>query len=225
MNRPEQKNNTDRTRADSARLVSVQVGVPTTREHPDGDWTTAFFKSPVDGARNVTPQGLDGDGQADMEHHGGVDKAVLAYSADHYPKWHKELEVELTFGGFGENLTIAGIDEKQVCIGDRWQIGGVEFEVSQPRRPCWKLARRWDNLQLPKMVVQTGRSGWYFRVKKTGVVTADAQVSLLERPYEHWSIERINELFYAPASAEKSAANHELSSLDKLADAWKHDII
>src|SRR6478672_2861545 len=152
-------------------IVSIQVGCPVTyaQEHPaDGksrSWTTAFFKTPVSGSVSFRESGVAGDEQADRENHGGIDKAVLAYSADHYAFWRPHLSLpDMPHGGFGENLTIAGLDETTVCIGDRWRAGDVVVEVSQPRQPCWKMGRRWQIVDLPKQVIQNGKSGWYLRV-------------------------------------------------------------
>lgn len=131
-------------------LVSIQVGKPEHREPVEGDtstkpWTTAFYKQPVDGPVQVAGAGLEGDGQADLRHHGGPDKAVCVYSAEHFAYWRDDLGFGEEFGGgaFGENFTVAGLDESSVCIGDVWRIGNVELQVTQPRQPCWKLARRW----------------------------------------------------------------------------------
>src|ERR1700680_3683799 len=131
-------------------LYSIQIGTPKSygfeeavNTH-DKPWTTGFFKTPIEGPVFVGTTNLAGDGQADLINHGGVDKAVLAYSADHYPKWRDELHIpDMPFGAFGENLTISGLTEESVCIGDIFRVGSVKFEVSQPRQPCWKLARRW----------------------------------------------------------------------------------
>ena len=126
---------------------------------------------------------LVGDGQADLENHGGIDKAVLAYSADHYPKWRRELSLpDMPYGAFGENLTISGLSEESVCIGDTLRIGTVTFEVSQPRQPCWKLARRWRMHELTGLVVRNGRSGWYLRVLEEGWIEASMPVMLIGPP-------------------------------------------
>ena len=148
----------------TGRLVSIQVGLPRTHEPTDAaerPWTTGFYKDPVSGPVFVKRTNIEGDGQADLRVHGGIDKAVLAYAAEHYAAWREELDQpHLPFGAFGENLTIADLTERDVCIGDIWQVGDVLLEVSQPRQPCWKLARRWHIKTLPKLVVQSGRSGW-----------------------------------------------------------------
>src|ERR1700685_2866964 len=131
-------------------LSSIQIGKPASYGYADAVdshdklWTTGFFKTPVEGPVFAGMTNLDGDGQADLVNHGGVDKAVLAYSADHYPNWRRAVGMaDMPHGAFDENLAIAGLGEESVCIGDVFGIGAVRFEVSQPRQPCWKLARRW----------------------------------------------------------------------------------
>src|SRR6202790_5421825 len=124
-----------------ARVHSIQVGAPQSYgfedalEAHDKPWTTGFFKTPVEGPVSVGTTNLEGDGQADLENHGGIDKAVLAYSADHYAIWRGELTMDMPHGAFGENLTIAGLNEESVHIGDLFGIGEATFEVSQPRQP------------------------------------------------------------------------------------------
>jgi len=137
---------------------------------------------------------LEGDGQADLKHHGGPDKAVLAYPLDHYGKWREILD--LPVGGFGENWTLTGQDEEGVCLGDIYDIGTARVQVSQPRRPCWKLARLWNRPELAKQAQDTGRLGWYFRVLKTGDVRVRDKLMRIERPLPDWSIARMNQLMY-----------------------------
>jgi MOSC domain-containing protein YiiM len=185
----------------SAVLRSVQIGQPKSYgseeavDTHDKPWTTGFFKTPVEGRVFVATTNVAGDGQADLVNHGGIDKAVLAYSADHYPKWRDELGMtDMPYGAFGENLTIGGLSEASVCIRDTLRIGTVTFEVSQPRQPCWKLARRWRMHELLGMVVRNGRSGWYLRVLQEGWIEAGVPVELLERPNPEWSVARANEI-------------------------------
>ena len=149
----------------------------------DRSWTTGFFKLPVQGPIFVGATNLAGDGQADLKNHGGIDKAVLAYSADHYRSWREELGLSsFPYGAFGENLTLAALTEDSVCIGDRFAIGPVKFEVSQPRQPCWKLARRWRLNELVGRVIATGRSGWYLRVLEEGYIEPEMRVTMLRAP-------------------------------------------
>lgn len=198
-------------------LESVQRGLPQTRSHPKGEWTTAFYKQPVLGSVHVSVNGLEGDGVADQTHHGGIDKAVLAYSADNYLLWLDESGQAMEFGGFGENLTIRGLDESCLCIGDRLRIGEVLFEISQPRQPCWKLGRRWDNPLLPKLVVQNGRSGWYLRVLEEGWLQASDSVDLESRSNPDWTVVRTSEVFYRGNAEQKQS----LRKISELADVWK----
>jgi len=171
------------------------LGTPDAADAMDRPWKTGFFKEPVAGPVAFTSAGADGDEQADRVNHGGPDKAVLADSADHYLGWRTELEIpELPFGAFAENLTIAGLTEAEVCIGDRWRAGEVLFEVSQPRQPCCKLARRWRVKSLPALVSHTGRTGWYLRVLTDGALTAGTELELIDRPNPEVTIRRVNGL-------------------------------
>jgi MOSC domain-containing protein YiiM len=209
-------------------ITSIQVGLPqtygeeSTGSQRDKPWTTAFFKQPIKGPVEVNLENLAGDGQADRRVHGGIDKAVLAYSADHYRSWEAELGFELPPGAFGENLTAAGLCENEVCLGDVWLIGSVRLEVSQPRLPCWKLARHWQHKLLPKLVVQTGRSGWYLRVITTGVIEAGMPIELQERRYPQWTIARANRAMYQSDTDSSISATDfmELASLPEVSAAW-----
>jgi MOSC domain-containing protein YiiM len=209
----------------SATLRSIQVGMPThyglenAPDVHDRPWTTGFYKAPVEGPVVVGKTNIAGDGQADLFNHGGADKAVLAYSADHYPKWREELRLpEMPFGAFGENLTIAGLSEESVCIGDIYQIGTATFEVSQPRQPCWKLARRWRMHELTAIVVRNSRSGWYLRVLNEGSIAAGMPVTLLERPNEDWTIARANAIMnHRQRDFSETLA---LANVPKLAASW-----
>jgi MOSC domain-containing protein YiiM len=207
-------------------LISIQVGLPQTRGRDDAadpmdrTWTSGFFKEPVHGPVMVTWDGVAGDGQADRENHGGPDKAILAYSADHYEDWKRDLQVEtMPFGAFGENLSIRHLSESNVCIGDVWELGPCVFEVSQPRQPCWKLARRWRIKQLPSMVVANGRSGWYFRIRNIGTIHAGMEFTLRERPHAEWTIQRANQVLYHMKHDRN--ATTELLHVAALSFSWK----
>ena len=127
-----------------ATLQSVQAGKIRSYQDADGKtWESAIDKIPVTGPVEVQTHGLVCDQQADLKHHGGIDKAVLGYSCDHFAQWQTEIsEWSVGAGCFGENLTIAGLTETDVCIGDVFQIGNCQLQVSQPREPCWKLAKK-----------------------------------------------------------------------------------
>lgn len=209
-------------------LHSIQVGLPRSHGREDAAdpmdklWTTGFFKEPVSGEVFVTRTNLIGDGQADLHFHGGPDKAVLAYSADHYASWRTELQRTLPPGAFGENLTIVGLCEERVCIGDHWRIGEALFEISQPRRPCWKLARRWRVKDLTARVIENGRSGWYFRVLEEGRIEAGQEVELVSRPHPEWAVARANHLLHHDKQNRIAAA--ELAAVPELSSTWREEM-
>lgn len=211
-------------------LLSIKVGQPTDYGRDDAvdphdrSWTTAFFKSPIAGPVFVGRTNVAGDAQADLKHHGGADKAVLAYAAGHYDLWREELaRPELCYGGFGENLTIAGLTEESVCIGDVWSLGEVLFQVSQPRQPCWKLARRWRIKELAALVIANGRSGWYLRVLREGMIDAGQELTLFERPHADWPVARAHQVMHQrPANG---VLARELAGLPELSSAWQASLL
>ena len=214
-------------------ILSLQVGRIQRREPTDGDgesasaggelasvWLSAIDKRPVDGPVRLELIRLAGDEQADQVHHGGLDKALLAYAAAHYERWRDEHpDRDWKFGGFGENLTIQGQDESTVCVGDRYRIGECVVEVSQPRQPCWKLSRRWRLPQLAVAVRTNGRTGWYLRVLATGPLRAGLPVELLARPYPELSIAWANQVMHDPTRG--LADVRLLAACPALAEAWK----
>lgn len=155
---------------------------------------SAIEKSPQRGAVAVGELGLAGDEVGDTTVHGGIDKALHCYAFEHYAYWQSILPktaVPLQAGAFGENLSLIGLTEGQVCIGDIWQMGSAECVVSQGRQPCWKLNERFAVADMALRVQESLRCGWYLRVRQTGALQAGDQVYLLERPYPEWSIERM----------------------------------
>ena len=156
---------------------------------------SGFVKTPVQGRVEVGLLGLAGDEQADLSVHGGPDKAVYACPLGNYAVWKAafpQYEALLVPGGLGENLTIDGFAEGEVCIGDQMQIGTAVLQVTQPRQPCFKFALRFDDVAMPRAMVRNGMSGWYYRVLQPGALSAGDEVRLLERPHPEWTIERTN---------------------------------
>ena len=163
------------------RLVSVNVGTP--REigvYQGAPVLSGFAKSPVaTSSVFVGATNIEGDAQADLTVHGGPDKAVYCYPADHWPWWEREKGLACRPASFGENLTIEGADETMVTIGDRFRWGDALLEISQPRAPCFKFAIYAKRPDAPSLMTVSGRSGWYFRVVKEG--RAPVGVSTLAR--------------------------------------------
>ncbi|EMI19851.1 MOSC domain containing protein [Rhodopirellula maiorica SM1] len=183
-------------------------------------WVSGFLKKSVSDPLWLRSTNLEGDGQADLEHHGGPHKAVCVYPADHYPEWQTTLQIpDLTWGSFGENFTIADLTESDVCIGDVWSVGPATVEVSQPRQPCWKLARRWDIKTLALQVQQTGRTGWYFRVLVEGIVQQGMKITLVERPEPQWTVAEANRIMHHDKHDRDAAAR--LAAVSTLSPSWK----
>lgn len=205
-------------------LRSINVGLPRTIDTAAEDrWTTGMFKTPVTGSVQLGPANLAGDGQADLENHGGPDKAVNVYCAEHYPFWEAELGIgPLLPGAFGENFTLTGLLEPGACIGDIWQVGTARLQVSQPRQPCWKLARRWQREDLAFRVQQSGRTGWYLRVLVPGAVQAGDHVELVERPHPQWTIATANEVMHQRRDDRAAAA--ALAACPALATGWRRKL-
>lgn len=179
------------------RIESLQTGQPKTYGWPDAqdpldrEWTSAIRKEQVYGQVWAGVGGLSGDQVADRRGHGGPDRAVLVYSGDHYPKWRAEWGRKAVGpGAFGENLTVNGLTEDTVCVGDVFRIGDVRIEVSAPREPCMNLVRLHRIPDLVKTVQGTARSGWYARVLEEGWLEAGMPIALADRPYPQWTIAR-----------------------------------
>lgn len=162
-------------------IVSVNVGQPRQIETPRGIVVSSIFKSPVAGRVAVRRHNLEGDRQADLRVHGGPNKAVYAYSSEHYPYWTQQLpDTDLVFGNFGENLTITGLTEEEAHIGDQYRIGTSILRVTQPRMPCFKLALRFGRADMLKLFWKSGRPGIYFAIVKEGELGNGDDVELVE---------------------------------------------
>jgi MOSC domain-containing protein YiiM len=207
-------------------LASIQVGTvrilgrDEAPEPFDKAWTTGIFKTTVEGPVHVTTVGIDGDAQADLTVHGGPDKALCAYSASHYPAWRAELALPgFVHGAFGENLTIGGLAEGDICIGDTWLAGDVVLQVTQPRQPCWKLSQKWRVRTLTAQVLESGRTGWYFRVLRVGDLAAGMPLTLDARPHAEWTITAANAVMHH--RKEDVAAAKALAALPELSQSWR----
>jgi MOSC domain-containing protein YiiM len=160
---------------------------------------TSIFKSPVDRRLRVTTLNFEGDEQSDLTVHGGVDKAVYAYPSEHYEPWRRELpDADLPWGVFGENLTTEGLLEN-VRIGDRFRIGSAEFVVTQPRLPCFKLGIRFGRPDIMKRMLQSGRTGFYFSVARTGEVGPSDEIEPIARADEGLSVADVVNLYTVDA--------------------------
>lgn len=178
------------------RVVSLNVGLPIEIEWRGGPVLTGIFKSPVDSRVAMRTLNFDGDRQADLSVHGGPEKAVYAYPAEHYPFWRDLLNTEdLPPGSFGENLSLEGLTEETVHIGDRLRIGTAEVVVTQPRVPCYKLAAKFDRPEIVREFLECGLSGFYFAVVAEGDVGAGDAVEVVSRDPGAVSVSDLNRLY------------------------------
>ncbi len=226
------------------KVLSIQVGIPQALHTPDPNaqahdkktdgsdpsWVSAIFKSAVEEPRFLHKTNLDGDAQADLKNHGGPDKALCVYAYEHYAHWQQQFSLpELPLGAFGENFTTLGLHERTLCIGDILVVGEfvdgaqeVRVQVSQPRQPCWKLARRWQIGDLAEQVQNTGYTGWYFRVLQEGLVQPGDALHLLERPYPHLTLSEANRIMHHNKEDWQTIA--EFMQCPLLSASWRNSL-
>lgn len=208
------------------RLLSVQIGMPRIFGdeggfRPQRSWSSAIVKEPVEGPIWLDELNLAGDRQDDLGVHGGPDQSILGYCAGHYPRWREELErPEFPYGAFGENFTIDGLDEDTVSIGDTFEVGEVVIQVTSPRGPCWKIARRHGIPELTAMVERRGWTGWYYRTLHQGHVVGGQEMALTARPHPEWTIRRVA----ATRRSRDVNALEELAALPELAERYRGSV-
>jgi MOSC domain-containing protein YiiM len=177
-------------------VISVNVGLPRTLVLNGQTVVTGIFKEPVEGRIAVRKLNLDGDRQADLTVHGGRDKAVYAYPAEHYSFWREQFpERELSWGMFGENLTLTGLLENEVHIGDHFRVGSAKLMVTQPRLPCYKLGIKFGREDIIKRFLESGKTGFYFAVLEEGEVATGDAISLVHRDEHHIQVADIVRLY------------------------------
>ena len=204
----------------SGHVRSVNVGLPRDVEWRGRLVSTGIFKEPVDGPVAVAGINLDGDEQADLELHGGRDKAVYVYPAEHYSYWEKELGRALPWGAFGENLTVEGMpDEDEVAIGDRLRIGTARFVVTQPRLPCFKLGIRFNDAGMVRRFLEAARTGYYLRIETAGQLEAGDDVELVARDAAAVPVSEVTRL--ATRDRYDAAGLRRVLGVDALADVWR----
>jgi ferredoxin-NADP reductase/MOSC domain-containing protein YiiM/ferredoxin len=183
----------------TGRLLSVNVGVPREIEWEGKTVRTAIWKEPVAGPRMVRRINIDGDDQADRLAHGGEHRAVFVYQIESYRYWERELgRDDFTCGQFGENFTVEGLPDDEVCIGDRYRIGEALFEVTQPRVTCYRVGIRMNEPSMPTLLVAHHRPGFYFRVLEEGLVQAGDEIAKAADGPERLTVAQIDALLYLP---------------------------
>ncbi|MBH0231225.1 MOSC domain-containing protein [Halobacillus yeomjeoni] len=204
------------------KLLSLNVGQPETYETDRGPLRSAYRKKPVHETKYLSSLNFEGDEQADKKHHGGRDKAVCLYPAQHYRHWEDYYNQTFSFPAFGENITVEGIEEANVHIGDIFQLGEALVQITEPRKPCYIIARTHGIDDFPAKVIQSGYTGFYLRVLKEGYVKPGDWMSLVERHPSMISVEEVNDVRY------NDRDNHEkieaIIALDALSDSLRETL-
>ncbi|MGC1962152.1 MAG: MOSC and FAD-binding oxidoreductase domain-containing protein [Candidatus Sulfotelmatobacter sp.] len=202
------------------RLLSVNVGVPCDVTWNDKTVRTAIWKSPVTGRRTARKLDIDGDAQADLAGHGGEQRAVFVYQMDSYHYWERFLgRNDFTFGQFGENFTVDGLPDNEVCVGDRYRIGDGIFEVTQPRVTCYRVGIRMNEPRMPALLVEHHRPGFYFRVLQEGEVGAGDDIVKISDGPERITVADIDALLYLPGQS--SGQLHRALRIPALSKGWQ----
>jgi Uncharacterized protein conserved in bacteria len=203
----------------NASIVSVNVGTPSPIVYGRKEVMTGIVKRPAAGRLHLSKLNFEGDKQADLIHHGGEDKAVCVYAREHYAFWEQELGRKLELGAFGENVTTEGLLEKDICIGDIYELGEAVVQVSQPRQPCFKLAARYGVPELPVLVQNTGYTGYYFRVLQEGRAGAGDRLLLRERHAAGVSLAEANEVMHHDKTNRE--AMMRMLAVEPLSASWR----
>lgn len=207
------------------KLLSINVSKPKPIEYGGKTIQTGIFKEPVTGSVMVKDDNIEGDGQGDLKVHGGTYKAIYGYPIEHYSHWkHVLSRDDLTFGQFGENLTVRGMLETDIHIGDVFQIGQVvKLQITQPRVPCFKLGYKMGMPEFPKQFLDSRRVGFYFRILTEGEIKAGDNISHIETVDEPMSItEILNLRFFDTKNFERI---NKARKLQALSPSWKKDFL
>lgn len=208
---------------DEATVLSVNVGVAREFEFNGRPARSAIWKSPAVGRIGVRGINLAGDEQADRKAHGGPDKAVYAYAIEDYRWWEEALGRTLEHGEFGENLTTQGVDVSGALIGERWRVGSVFLEVSEPRIPCWRLGVRMHDATFPRRFFEALRPGSYLRILEEGELGAGDVIEVIDKPVDGLTVQDVFRIFFRDRSeAWRIVAAPKMSSPWK---AWARKVL
>ena len=204
------------------KVLSVNIGTPTSVDYQGKSIKTGIFKEPVKGAISVTTVNLSGDNQVDLKNHGGEHKAVYAYSSDHYLYWSDVLKIPLMKpGAFGENLTISGLDESKLNIGDQLAVGSCLLEVTQPRVPCFKLAIAFKDKNMPRLFIASNRTGAYLRVIKEGAIEAGDNAVVSKKNPFNISVHTIFRACFDKDYKESVSVMEKAINIPELSEEWR----
>lgn len=204
------------------KLIHLAVGKPSDYSWKNGIESSAIGKTAVETAK-LTSLGFIGDGVANPEFHGGRDRAVCLYPFEHYDYWNRLFETQLIPPAFGENITAAGMTEKDVCIGDIYRIGNAVLQVTQGRIPCSTISKYNREDRLLKKIFETGFTGYFFRVLEEGTIDSESKIELMEKEQNRVSVFFTNQILYH--EQDNKAGVKKILRVDALADVWRKKLI
>jgi MOSC domain-containing protein YiiM len=206
------------------KVLSVNVGLPRKILFNGQIITTAIFKDPVKSPIILRKLNLDGDKQADLTVHGGLDKAVYSYPSEHYDYWRKQFpNTDLVWGMFGENFTTEGLFEDAVNVGDQFQIGSAKLVATQPRMPCYKLGVRFGRMDVIRRFMASGRPGIYFKVLTEGEVQRDDKIKIIRRDKNNVTVKDIVSLYIARNDIDNIETMKRATKIRDLPEGWRHE--
>jgi len=206
------------------KVLSVNVGLPKNVLFNGQIITTAIFKDPVNGPIILRKLNLDGDKQADLTVHGGIDKAVYSYPEEHYYYWRKQFpNMDLEWGMFGENFTTEGLLEDAVNVGDQFQIGSAKLVATQPRMPCYKLGVRFGRMDVIRKFMTSGRPGIYFKVLTEGEIKTDDKIKLIKRDKNNVTVKDIVTLYITRNNTDNIETMRRATKIRDLPEGWRSE--
>jgi MOSC domain-containing protein YiiM len=205
------------------RVLSVNIGLPRKVVFNGQIVTTSIFKDPVNGPIMLRNLNLDGDRQADLTVHGGIDKAVYSYPEEHYDYWRNQFpNMDLRWGMFGENFTTEGLMEDAVNIGNKFKIGSAKLVATQPRMPCYKLGVRFGRMDIIRRFMASGRSGIYFKVLQEGQIEAGDKIKIIRKDENNVTVKDIVRL-YVGENDEDIETMRRATKIEALPEGWKNE--
>lgn len=206
------------------KVLSVNVGFPRKVLFNGQIITTAIFKDPVKGPIMLRKLNLDGDKQADLTVHGGLDKAVYSYPVEHYDYWRKQFpNTDLVWGMFGENFTTEGLLEDAVNVGDQFHIGSAKLVATQPRMPCYKLGVRFGRMDVIRRFMASGRPGIYFKVSTEGEVQTGDKIKIIRRDKNNVTVKDIVSLYIARNDIDNIETMKRATKIRDLPEGWRYE--
>jgi len=207
------------------KVLSVNVGLPRKVLFNGQSVTTGIFKNPIKEPVMVRKLNLDGDKQADLTVHGGVDKAVYSYPKEHYSYWRNQFShLDFVWGMFGENFTTEGLMEDDINIGDQFQIGSAKLVATQPRMPCYKLGVKFGTMEIIRRFLSSGRSGIYFKVLEEGEVQPGDEIKIIKRDKNNVTVKDIVSLYNSNDIEHNIEIMKRAIKVESLPEGWRYDL-